>query len=318
MVIIFVIKKTYGGSAVHITLKQFKIIEAVVEHNSYTDAAKALFMSQPAVSMQIKQIEEQIGLQLFERSGKRIKATEAGQELLHYARNIRQQLEEAETVLEELKGLKRGKLHLTMASTANYFAPRLIAAFHHQYPGAKVTLDVTNRSGLLEALDNNSTDMAIMGRPPEGHELTGISFLDNPLVVIAWPEHPLAQCKAIRLSDVAGKPFIVREPASGTRMAIDRYFAEHRLSLTPGMEMNRSEAIKQAVMAELGLGIVSLHTIEMELELKRLVVLNVEDFPIMRHWYIVHRNNKRFAAIPEVFKDFAIRESRSLLALPAY
>jgi len=302
----------------HITLKQFRIIEAIVENSSYTEAAKALFMTQPAVSMQIKQIEGEIGLQLFERSGKQIKATEAGQELLHYARTIRQQLEEAETVMEELKGLKRGKLHLTMASTANYFAPRLIAAFHHQYPGAKVTLDVTNRSGLLEALDTNTTDMAIMGRPPEGHELTGISFLDNPLVVIAWPEHPLAQSSSIPLADVADEPFIVREPASGTRMAIERYFAAHHLTLTPGMEMNRSEAIKQAVMAELGLGIVSLHTIEMELALKRMVVLNVEDFPIMRHWYIVHRNNKRFAAIPEVFRNFAIRESRALLELPEY
>lgn len=302
----------------HITLKQFKIIEAVVEYNSYTEAAKALFMTQPAVSMQIKQIEAQIELQLFERRGKQIKATEAGKELLHYARNIRQQMEEAETVLEELKGLKRGKLHLTMASTASYFAPRLIAAFHHQYPGAKVTLDVTNRSGLLEALDNNTTDMAIMGRPPDGHALTGIPFLDNPLVVIAWPEHPLACCNSIPLSDVADESFIVREPASGTRMATERYFAEHHLSLTPGMEMNRSEAIKQAVMAELGLGIVSLHTIEMELTLKRLVVLKVEDFPIMRHWYIVHRNNKRFAAIPKVFRDFAVSESGSLLPFPDY
>jgi len=303
---------------VNITFKQFKIIEAVAECNSYTRAAKALFMTQPAVSMQIKQMEGQIGLQLFERSGKQIKTTEAGQELLRYARNIRQQLEEAETVLEEFKGLKRGKLHLAMASTANYFAPRLIAAFHHLYPGARVTLDVTNRSGLLEALDHNTTDMAIMGSPPDGHELTGIPFLDNPLVVVAWPEHPLARRKSIRLSDIADEAFIVREPDSGTRMATERFFAEHKLSLMPRMEMNRAEAIKQAVMAELGLGIVSLHTIEMELALKRLVVLNVEDFPIMRHWYIVYRNNKRFAAIPDVFRDFTIRESRSLLQLPAY
>jgi len=302
----------------HLTLKQFRIIEAVVKHNSYTDAAKAMFMTQPAVSMQIKQMESQVGLALFERSGKQIAPTEAGMELLHYARNIRQQLEEAECVLDELKGLKRGKLHLTMASTANYFAPRLIAAFHHQYPGAQVTLDVTNRSGLLDALDNNTTDMVIMGRPPKGLDLIGIQLFENPLVMVAWPEHPLAKQASIRLDEIADEPFIVREPDSGTRMAIDRYFARHHLSLKPGMEMNRAEAIKQAVMAELGLGIVSLHTIEMELELKRLVVLNVEDFPIMRHWYIVHRNNKRFAAIPKVFRDFTIDEAPSLLKLPVY
>ncbi len=300
----------------NITLKQMKILEAVVEHHSYTDAAKALFMTQPAVSMQIKQMEDQIGLSLFEREGKQVTVTEAGLELLHYAQNIRHQLDEAEQVLEELKGLKRGKLHLTMASTANYFAPHLIAAFHHEFPGAQVTLDVTNRSGLLDALDSNTTDMVIMGRPPEGHNLVGIPFIDNPLVVIAYPEHPLANKSGIKLSEVANESFIVRERDSGTRMAVDRFFAEHDLELTPGMVMNRSEAIKQAVMAELGLGIVSLHTIEMELALKRLVVLNVEDFPIMRQWHIVHRNGKRFAAIPEAFKNYVLDHAKELLTHP--
>jgi len=297
----------------NITLKQFKILEAIVEQRNYTEAAKSLFMTQPAVSMQVKQMEEQIGLPLFEREGKQASPTEAGLELLHYAQNIRQQINEASEVMEELRGLKRGKLHLTMASTANYFAPQLIAAFHHKYPAARVTLDVTNRTGLLDALDNNTTDMVIMGTPPDGHQLTGIPFLENPLVVVAWPEHPLARQKSIRLADVADEDFIVREPDSGTRMATERYFAEHHLRLRPRMEMNRAEAIKQAVMAELGLGIVSLHTIEMELALKRLVILNVEDFPIMRQWNIVYRDGKRFAAIPDAFKTFVQENARELI-----
>ncbi|NWF35648.1 LysR substrate-binding domain-containing protein [Mariprofundus sp. KV] len=298
----------------NITLKQLKILEAVVEHNSYTDAAKALFMTQPAVSMQIKQMELQIDLPLFERDGKQVTLTEAGSELLHYARNIRQQLDEAELMLEELKGLKRGKLHLTMASTANYFAPQLIAAFHHDYPGAQVTLDVTNRSGLLASLDNNTTDMVIMGKPPKGHNVTAIRFMDNPLVVIAAPTHPLAkQKKVIPLRDLADEPFIVRERASGTRMAAEKFFAVHEMQLKTGMEMNRSEAIKQAVMAELGLGIVSLHTIEMELALKRVVVLKIEDFPIMRQWHIVYRKGKRFAAIPEAFKNYVLEHAEALI-----
>jgi len=302
---------------VNITLKQFKILEAIVEQRNYTEAAKSLFMTQPAVSMQVKQMEEQIGLPLFEREGKQVSATEAGLELLYYAQNIRQQINEASEVMEELRGLKRGKLHLTMASTANYFAPQLIAAFHHKYPAARVTLDVTNRTGLLDALDNNTTDMVIMGTPPDGHKLTGIPFLENPLVVVAWPEHPLARQKSIRLADVADEDFIVREPDSGTRMATERYFAEHHLSLRPRMEMNRAEAIKQAVMAELGLGIVSLHTIEMELALKRLVILNVEDFPIMRQWNIVYRDGKRFAAIPDAFKTFVQENARELIDIAA-
>jgi DNA-binding transcriptional LysR family regulator len=297
----------------NITLKQLKTLQAVVEHHSYTEAAKALFMTQPAVSMQIKQMEEQIELPLFEREGKQVTLTEAGRELLHYAQNIRQQLDEASQMLEELKGLKRGKLHLTMASTANYFAPQLIAAFHHQYPGALVTLDVTNRSGLIDALNNNSSDMVIMGKPPKGNKFTGIPFMDNPLVAIAAPSHPLATRKHIPLKELADEPFIVREVDSGTRIAVERFFAKHDLQLATGMEMNRSEAIKQAVMAELGLGIVSLHTIEMELALKRLVVLHIEDFPIMRRWHIVHRRGKRFAAIPETFKKFVLEHAEELL-----
>ncbi len=302
----------------NISLKQLSILESIVEHQSYTAASKALFMTQPAISMQVKKLEAEVGLPLFERDGKYIVPTQAGEELLFYAQSIRQQLEEAAEVIEELKGLKRGKLHLTMASTANYFAPQLIAAFKHKYPKAEITLDVTNRSGLVEAVENNHTDMAIMGKPPSGHHLKGIPFMDNPLVVIAAPTHPLVHQQPILLADLADEPFIVRESASGTRMATERFFNQHGLELIAGMEMNRSEAIKQAVMAELGLGIVSLHTIEMELTLKRLVVLEVEDFPIKRQWHIVYREGKRFAAIPEAFKSFVLEQAESLLHIPDY
>lgn len=300
----------------HLTLKQLKVFEAVAEYRSYTEAAKKMHMTQPAVSMQVKQLELQAGLTLFDRLGKKVSITHAGEELLHYSKSIHQQLEEVEQVLEELKGLKRGKLHLTMASTANYFAPQLIAAFHREYPDAKVNLDVTNRAGLISAVENNTTDMVIMGRPPRIDNLVGIPFMDNPLVAIAAPSHPLAKKKKTLLTELQDETFIVREKSSGTRMAVDRYFAEHHLELTPGMVMNRSEAIKQAVMAELGLGIVSLHTLDMELSLKRLVVLNVEDFPIMRQWHIVYRKGKRFAAIPDAFKNFVLDHAKELIKLP--
>jgi DNA-binding transcriptional LysR family regulator len=300
------------------TLKQLKIFEAVAKHQSYTHASKTLFLTQPAVSMQIKQLEDSVGLPLFERLGKQIKLTQAGNELLQYAESIRQQLTEAQLVMQELKGLKRGKLHLTMASTANYFAPQLIAAFKHEYPNVDISLDVTNRAGLVHAVEHNLTDMAIMGQPPKGHHLTGIPFIGNPLVVIAAPSHSLVNQKNIALNTLADEAFIVRESDSGTRMAIERFFATHQLTLIAGMEMNRSEAVKQAVMAELGLGIVSLHTIEMELALKRLVVLDVEDFPIMRQWHIVHRTGKRFASIPEAFKNFVLEKAEGLLNIPNY
>ncbi len=297
----------------NITLKQLKILEAIVAKASYTEAAKSLFMTQPAVSMQVKQMESLIGLHLFDRDGKKVSPTQAGRELLYYAENIRQQIEEASQVMEELRGMKRGKLHLTMAATANYFAPQLIAAFHHEYPAAQVTLKVRNRTGLLNALNHNDTDMVIMGQPPQGHKLIGIPFIDNPLVVIAAPSHPLAKRKHIALTEIAGEAFILREDDSGTRMAVENFFAKHDLQLTTSMEMNRTEAIKQAVMAELGLGIVSLHTLDMELTLNRLIILNVEDFPIMRQWHIVHRSGKRFAAIPEAFKNFVLQHAKDLI-----
>ncbi|MDX8387853.1 MAG: LysR family transcriptional regulator [Ghiorsea sp.] len=300
------------------TFKQLKIFSTVAEHQSYTYAAKVLFLTQPAVSMQVKQLEEYVGMPLFERMGKSIGLTEAGHELLQYAETIQHQMDEARVMLEELKGVERGRLHLTMASTANYFAPQLIAAFKHKFPRAEITLDVTNRSGLVDAVEHNQTDMAIMGKPPSGHHLVGIPFMDNPLVVIAAPTHPLVRQQPILLSDLADEAFIVREPASGTRMATERFFNRHNLELIAGMEMNRSEAIKQAVMAELGLGIVSLHTIEMELALKRLVVLEVEDFPIKRQWHIVYREGKRFAAIPDAFKSFVLEQAEELLSIPDY
>ncbi|MDQ6954713.1 MAG: LysR family transcriptional regulator [Mariprofundaceae bacterium] len=298
------------------TLKQLRIFESITKHQSYTLAAKKLHLTQPAVSMQMKQLEQLVDLPLFERIGKQVRPTAAGQELLQYAENIRQQLDEAVQILQEFKSLKRGKLHLTMASTANYFAPQLIASFKHQFPQVDITLDVSNRAGLVHAVEHNLTDMAIMGQPPKGHHLTGIPFMDNPLVVIAAPSHPLSKRNAIPLADLANAAFIVREADSGTRMAVERFFSAHQLELIAGMEMNRSEAIKQAVMAELGLGIVSLHTIEMELALNRLLVLDVEDFPIMRQWFIVHRTGKRFASIPEAFKDFVISQAESLITLP--
>jgi len=302
----------------HLTLKQLNIFEAVARYRNYTRAAKSLFLTQPAVSMQIKQLEETIGLPLLERTGRQIRTTLAGEELRRYSKNIYQQLDELELVLDEIKGLKRGRLHLTMASTANYFAPRLIAGFQHKYPDAQVTLDVTNRAGLLRALDENSSDMVIMGQPPEGYGLTGIPFMDNPLVVIAPPVHPLAAERNIPLAKIANEPFIVRERNSGTRMAVERFFDQHGIELITSMEMNRSEAVKQAVMAELGLGILSLHTLEMELALNRLTVLDVQGFPIMRQWFIVHRDGKRFAAIPEAFRNFVLKNAKTLLTLPEF
>ena len=293
-----------------------KVFEAVARLGSYTRASEELHLTQPAVSMQIKQLEENAGLPLFEQLGKKIYLTQAGQEMHHYSRAIAQQLDEVDKVMAEMKGVKRGRLVIAVASTANYFAARLLATFSQRYPQVTISLDVTNREGLLDHLDANDIDMVIMGRPPEGLDLVAEPFTENPLVVIAAPTHPLVATEHIPLEWLQQETFVVREQGSGTRTAMERFFAEKRVRLSTGMEMSSNEAIKQAVQAGLGLGIVSIHTLQLELETKRLAVLDVEFFPILRHWYVVHRQGKRLSPVAQLFKEFVIREARALLQEP--
>jgi len=288
----------------------------IAEEHSFSRAAKRLFLTQPAVSIQIKRLEHQVKMPLFDRSGRQVALTHAGEELLLHSRLIQQQIDEADRMLADLRGLKRGCVTLTMAATANYFAPQLIAGFHTVYPDARITLEVANRAGLIAALDENHSDMVIMGRPPASMDVEKEPFCNNPLVVIASPHHPLAQQRAISLHRLAKEPFIMREEGSGTRIAIQSFLDDHSLMPNIVMEMNRTEAIKQAVMAELGVGIVSLHTLDMELQLRRLVVLHIVDFPILRHWYLVHRSGKRLSAMPQAFKQFVLQQAGALLKLP--
>ena len=298
----------------NVTFRQLKVFEAVARLLSYTQAAKELYLTQPAVSMQIKQLEENTGLPLLEQIGKKVFLTEAGKEMYHYARSIARELDEAASVMENLKGIESGKLEITVATTANAFATRMLSMFNKQHVGSTVSLDVTNRERLLQQLADNEKDIAIMGRPPDDADLLTEPFADNPLVVVAAPDHPLVAEQPIPLYRLQEQTFVVREQGSGTRTAMQRFFAEHNLSITSSMEMNENEAIKQAVQAGMGLGIVSIHTIELELETKRLVILDVEDFPIMRHWYLVHRKEKRLSPITQAFKDFVLSEGRTLIS----
>lgn len=289
-----------------VTLRQLEVFAAVARKLSYTRAAEELHLSQPAVSMQVRQLEDAVGLPLFEQLGKKIYLTEAGLELQNYSRIISQQLAEAAAVLDELKGIQRGHLKITVATTANYFAPRLLAAFSAQYPGVKISLNVTNREGLLKQLNENETDIVIMGKPPDGHDLDSNPFRDNPLVVVAPPSHSLVAEKRIPLERLAEETFLVREHGSGTRIAMERFFGAHDIRLHTGMEAGSNEAVKQSVQAGLGLGLLSRDTLSMELKLDQLKILDVKGFPIMRHWHIVHRRGKRLGAGAKAFKDFLL------------
>ncbi|MEJ2346010.1 MAG: LysR family transcriptional regulator [Gammaproteobacteria bacterium] len=299
----------------HVTLRQLQVFEAVARHLNFTRAAEELHLSQPAVSMQVRQFEDAVGLPLFEQLGKRIYLTDAGREMFGYSRSIARLLTEADEVMEQLKGVRRGHLTVSVASTANYFATRLLAAFVQRNPSITFSLDVTNRETLLRQLENNERDVVIMGRPPQGLDLAADPFMENPLVIVAPPGHPLVTERAIPLERLQSETFVVREQGSGTRIAMERFFAERGVTLTTGMEMSSNEAIKQAVEAGLGLGIVSMHTMELELETRRLVVLDVQAFPIPRHWYVVHRQGKRLSPVAQAFKNFVLEEAPRFTSL---
>ena len=292
-----------------LTLRQFRVFEAVARHLSFSRAAEELHLSQPAVSMQVRGIEVILGLPLTEQLGKKIFLTEAGREVLHASRAITARLDDLQSNLAQLQGIDSGRLNLAVTSTVNAVATGILVRFRGRHPGVSIHLGVSNRESVLEQLAANHIDLAIMGQVPEGLELEATRIMDNPLVAIAPPDHPFAQKKKVSLRDLSSEPFLVREAGSGTRAAMTRFFAEKGLELHSSMEMSSNEAIKQAVQAGLGLGILSLQTLEMELALKRLAVLQVEGFPIMRHWYIVHRADKRLSPAAQAFKEFVLKDA---------
>ncbi len=252
--------------------------------------------------MQLKQLEEQIGLQLVQQSGRRMCLTEAGQELRGYAQSIAAQMTDLGTAMEKFRSREKGVLRLAVVSTANYFLPKTIAAFTRLHPGVRISLEVVNREAVLSALTDNRADLAITGQPQEGAYVTGQYFMDNPLVVIASPGHSLAANKAIPLQHLAEEVLVLREPGSGTRATVERYLAERKVAYRPGCEFSSNEAVKQAVQAGLGIGIVPAQTVQLELETERLAVLDFEGFPLLRRWFIVHRNDKRLSAVADAFK----------------
>lgn len=300
----------------HLTIRQIEVFNAVAKRSNYTRAAEELHMSQPAVSMQIKQLEQNVGLPLFEQVGKTIHLTDAGKYMYDYGRNITDLLDEADAVFEAIKGVESGSLSISVATTASHFATRLLAEFTKRHAGITISLDITNRESLQKQLENNEPDLVVMGQPPDGVEVEAEVFMDNPLVMIAPAGHALIGQQNISLTEIENEKFVVREPGSGTRGAIERFFAKYNVQFLTGIEMTSNEAIKQAVEAGLGLGIVSIHTLELELETKRLHVLDVVDFPIQRHWYIIQRKGKRLSPAANAFKSFVLEQAKMFIRLP--
>jgi len=298
----------------HVSLRQLRVFEAAAAHRSFSKAAEALHLTQPGVSMHIKELETNAGLPLFERIGKKLYITEAGQELLSRAREILRGLKDAEDALDGLKGLRRGRINLAVVSTAKYFVPQLLARFRTDYPHLEIRLAVNNRNSVIEQLVANEVDLAIMGRSPQALDTIAEPFAQNPHVIIAAPDHALASRRRISVEAVAKETFIVREPGSGTRLAMQQFFEERGVMCQVGMEMASNETIKQAVMAGMGVSFISRHTIELELQTRRLAVLDVRGTPVVRQWHVAHLAKKRLSPTAAAFKQFVLTHGRELLS----
>jgi len=295
------------------TLRQLKVFESVARLLSFSRAAEELHLTQPAVSTQIRKLEEHAGNPLFEQFGKKIYLTPAGTELLQISRDIIQQFEAAENAMTQFKGVTGGKLNVGVISAGDYFFPRLLAEFTRRNAGVVLNLTVHNRAELLRELAGNLTDLAIMVRPPHDIDTINEAFAPHPYVIVASPDHPLAKRKRIPMSVLAREPFVVRERESDTWHSMARAFGAWRPKLNVVMEIKSTETIKQAVIAGMGIAFLSAHTVTLERQVGKLVVLDVQGFPLTLNWYVVHLAKKRLPPVAAALKRFLLDDGAALI-----
>lgn len=297
----------------HGTLPQLRVFEASARLGSFARAAEELHIAQPTASVQLRKLSETIGLPLFEQVGKRIYLTEAGKRVHAGCTDVFRVLAQLEETLCEMRGLASGHLQLAATSTARYFAPRLLGAFIQRYPGIETSLQIHNRSSLIERLSANEDDLYLFVNPPEEQEVVVQSILPNPLVLVARSDHPMAVEKSIAFARLAGERFLMREPGSGTRMAALRLFERHGLAPKIHMELSTDEAIREAILAGLGVSILSRYSLGAAPERSNLVCLDVEEFPLESHWHFVYPVGKHLSVAARAFLDFARAEARNVV-----
>jgi LysR family transcriptional regulator, low CO2-responsive transcriptional regulator len=300
---------------VNITFRQLRVFAEVARGLSFARAAETLHLTPPAVTMQVKELERHVGLQLLERGGRSVALTTAGEYFLVYAKRLLATLKDADDAMARFQRLETGVLTIGMVSTAKYFVPRLLASFRQEHPGVDVRLQVTqNRDQLLDLLQANDCDLAVMGRPPKELATRVEPFAAHPMVFVAAPGHPAFMMVHPPLSELAGFPFIVREQGSGTRSAMEGFFRERRFEPLITMEMSSNETIKQAVMAGMGISFISLHTIGLELKCGLMQIVEVEGAPLMRVWNLVRLKSKLLSPAAEAFRLFMLKEGEAYLA----
>jgi LysR family transcriptional regulator, low CO2-responsive transcriptional regulator len=298
----------------NISLRQIRVFTAVAQQKSFTRAARELHLTQPAVSQQLKLLEAEVGLPLFEHLNRGIHLTDAGEELLRYAQQINEVIRTASESFAAMRGLKRGVLKLGAVSTAKYFTPSLLSVFRTEFPHVIIKFTVGNREEIIRQIANNEIDLVIMGRPPKELVTTAEPFAKHPLVIIAAPDHPLANAKRkIPLKQLSSENFVIREQGSGTRASMEHVFKERGVNYSASMEVSSNETIKQAVMAGMGISFISKHTVSLELAAGKLVTLNISGLPLLRDWYVIHLRDKRLSPITAAFRTFLLARGAEII-----
>jgi LysR family transcriptional regulator, low CO2-responsive transcriptional regulator len=297
------------------TLRQLRVFSAVARHLSFVRAAEELRLTAPAVSMQIKELETEVGLPLFDRSSRKVSLTMVGEYMLAYTQRVLAAMRDAEDMVARFRGLRTGKLDVAMVSTAKYFLPRLLARFRDEHPGVEIRLHVgNNREEVVALMREGAVELAIMGRPPKNWPSRAEPFAMHPHVLVTSVEHPFARAEKVPVSALLSEEFIVREPGSGTRAALEEFMQAHQMRPRIIMQMSSNEAIKQAVMAGMGIALLSLHTVGLELEHHLIAAPDTEGLPVMRRWHVVNTLAKTLSPPAEAFRYFILENGEGFLA----
>jgi DNA-binding transcriptional LysR family regulator len=299
----------------NVTLRQLRVFASVARHLSFVRAAEELKITAPAVSMQIKELEIEFGLPLFDRTSRQVSLTTVGEYMVEHTRRVLSAMRDAEDLVARFRGLQTGPLDVGMVSTAKYFLPRLLAQFRQEHPGIEIRLQVANnREQIVALMQEGDIELAIMGRPPKDYPTRAEPFAMHPHVLVTSVDHPFTRAETVPARALMNEEFIVREPGSGTRAALDEFMRAHQMTPRVVMQMSSNEAIKQAVMAGMGVSLLSLHTVGLELDHHLIAAPETEGLPVMRRWHVVNNLAKTLSPAAEAFRYFILERGEAFLA----
>ncbi len=302
-------------SLMRITFRQLQVFNEVCDLRSYSRAAEEMSLTQPAVSLQIRQLEELVGQPLFDYVGKKLYMTEAAEALQRASRDIFDRLENLDMQLSDLLGSLQGQLKLAVESSAKYFVPHLFAAFKRLHPEVNLQLTVVNRAQAVRRLSDNRDDLVIMSMVPLDMGLEFLPFLNNPIIAVAPPDHPLGQRETLQLQELEPFTLLMREQGSGTRRACEEYFKDKRVHFKQTLEVASTDAQRECAVAGLGVALLTRHAVSLELATGLLRELPVEELPLYRSWCVVQAKAKRLSPVAHAFVGFIRSERQQISAL---